>query len=342
MYIPASAENIFLEIPRHLVDKRLDVALFDLIQETLPEIQCSRKMIASLAETKKVLVNEKIVKATYKVKLHDRITLPKEAFVVVSPVLEPYYDSPLSILYEDEQLIAIDKPAGLQVHPAGNTERKTVVHSLIAQYPEVRSLGEDVLRPGIVHRLDRDTSGVLVIARTQASLSALKELFHDRKVQKTYLALVYGHTEFLSGEINKPLIRRSGELKRFVIETSAVPESARQAQTSYRVIARYEACDLLKVTPSTGRTHQIRVHLASLGNPIVGDTLYAPKYVRREKRVTAKRHLLHAMSLEFTLFSKKYSFSAPLPQDFQSVLRDIDETRDAGYDDEDLESLFVQ
>jgi len=342
MNIPASAENIFLEIPRHLVDKRLDVALFDLMQEKLPEIHCSRKMMASLSETKEILVNEKVVKTTYRVKLHDKITLPKEAFTVVSPLLEPYYDAPLSVLYEDEQLIVIDKPAGLQVHPAGNNERKTVVHSLIAQYPEVRSLSEDILRPGIVHRLDRDTSGVLVIARTQASFEALKELFHDRKIKKTYLALVYGHTEFLSGEINKPLIRRSGELRRFAVETPTVPEGARQAQTKYFVIARYEACDLLKIIPSTGRTHQIRVHLASIGNPLVGDTLYAPKYVRREKRVRAKRHLLHALSLEFTLFSKKYSFSAPLPQDFRSVLKDIDETRDAGYDDEDSESLFVQ
>ncbi|MDD2766856.1 MAG: RluA family pseudouridine synthase [Candidatus Moranbacteria bacterium] len=342
MYIPPSAGNIFLEIPRHLVDKRLDVAVFDLLQESFPEKKCSRNMIASLANEGKISLNGVVAKATCKMKLHDVITLPQEAFISPVLVVEPFHDSPLTILYEDEYLIAINKPFGLQVHPAGRDERKTLVHSLIAQYPETRDIGGDALRPGIVHRLDRDTSGVLVVARTEASFDSLKELFHDRKIKKTYLALVYGHTEFLSGEINKPLIRRSGELKRFVVETNDVPEGARQAQTLYRVIARYGAYDLLEVMPRTGRTHQIRVHLASIGNPIVGDTLYASKYVRQEKNLLVKRQLLHASCLEFTLFAKKYAFFAPLAPDFRTVLRDIDETRDAGYDDEALESLLVQ
>jgi 23S rRNA pseudouridine1911/1915/1917 synthase len=219
---------------------------------------------------------------------------------------------------------------------------KTVAHWVITKYPEIRGVGENALRPGIVHRLDRETSGVLVIAKTNPAFRALKELFQTRTLQKTYIALVYGHMSELKGEINKPLIRHSGELKRFVVETQSAPEGARQALTSYRVIARYREYDLLEVTPKTGRTHQIRVHLASLGHPIVGDKLYAFKSMRRGEKLFSERQMLHAYCLEFDLFSKKYVFEAPLPPDFRSVLRDIDETSDAGYDDEALKSLLLE
>lgn len=342
MDIPITNEKIILEVPRRLVDKRLDVAIFDLLRKKLPATDFSRGSIAKLIKEGKVFLNGEPATSTYLVKLHDRAMLSTRDLFVPAPKLEPREDIDIPILYEDDDMVVINKPEGLQIHPAGNIDMKTVAHWIITKYPEVRGIGEDDLRPGIMHRLDRETSGVLVIAKTEKAFYGLKELFQKRTMKKTYIALVYGHMESLSGQIDKPLIRHSGELKRFVVETQHIPDGARQALTLYRVIARYEEFDLLEVTPKTGRTHQIRVHLASLGNPIVGDKLYAFKPMRRGEKLFSKRQMLHAYRLEFDLFSKKYAFEAPLPQDFKDVLRSIDETLDAGYDDEALKSLLPE
>jgi len=342
MDIPITNEKIILEIPRRLVDKRLDVAIFDLLRKKLPATDFSRASIARLMKEEKVLLNGIPAITTYLVKLHDRVELSAKDLFVPAPKLEPRQDITIPVLYEDDSIIVINKPEGLQIHPAGNVDMKTVAHWVITQYPEIRGIGEDELRPGIVHRLDRETSGVLVIAKTGEAFSGLKELFQNRTIKKTYIALVYGHMESLVGQIDKPLIRHSGELKRFVVETQHIPDGARQACTLYRVIARYGEFDLLEVTPKTGRTHQIRVHLASLGNPIVGDKLYAFKPMRRGEKLFSERQMLHAYRLEFNLFSKKYAFEAPLPEDFRDVLKSIDETLDAGYDDEALKSLLLE
>lgn len=342
MDIPATNEKITLEIPRRLVDKRLDTAVFDLLQKKLPTGNFSRGSVTRLINEHKISLNGAETTPNHLVKLHDRAEVSTKDLFVDAPVLEPREDIDIPVLYEDEALIAINKPEGIQIHPAGNIDMKTVAHWIITKYPEIRGIGENALRPGIVHRLDRETSGVLVIAKTEASFKGLKELFQKRTMEKTYIALVYGHMEALEGQINKPLIRHSGELKRFVVETQYVPEGARQALTLYRVIARYAEFDLLSVTPKTGRTHQIRVHLASLGHPIVGDKLYTSKSFRRGDKLFSERQMLHAYRLKFDLFTKKYAFEAPLPLDFQSVLRDIDETLDAGYDGEALKSLLVK
>lgn len=327
-----SNEKIILEIPRRLVDKRLDVAVFDLLQKKLPACGLSRGRVTRLINEQKISLNTRETTPNYLVKLHDMAEVSTKDLFAPAPILEPRKDIDIPVLYEDESIIVINKPDGIQVHPAGDIDMKTVAHWIITKYPELRNIGEDSLRPGIVHRLDRETSGVLVIAKTNASFKTLKELFQKRVMEKTYIALVYGHMEALEGEINKPLIRHSGELKRFAVETQYVPEGARQALTLYRVIARYEEFDLLSVTPKTGRTHQIRVHLASLGNPIVGDKLYTSKSLRRGDTFFSQRQLLHAFRLKFNLFSKKYTFEAPLPPDFRSVLRSIDPIRHQGKD----------
>ncbi|MFZ2187279.1 MAG: RluA family pseudouridine synthase [Candidatus Moraniibacteriota bacterium] len=337
-----SSEKILLEVPRRLVDKRLDVAVFDLLHKKLPGSDFSRGSVARLIKEHKISLNGALVSATYLVKLHDRAEVSTQDLFAAAPQLEPRTDIDLPVLYEDTAVVVINKPEGIQIHPAGNIDMKTVAHWVITRYPEIRGIGEDPLRPGIVHRLDRETSGVLVIAKTNSAFQALKELFQKRTIQKTYIALVYGHMPALEGQIDKPLIRHSGELKRFVVETQHIPDGARQALTLYRVIARYAEFDLLAVTPKTGRTHQIRVHLASLGCPIVGDKLYAFKSMRRGDKLFSERQMLHAYRLEFELFAKKYAFEAPLPPDFRSVLRDIDETLDAGYDDEALKSLLPE
>jgi 23S rRNA pseudouridine1911/1915/1917 synthase len=356
MDIPVSDGKVLLEVPRRLVDKRLDVAVFDLLQKKMPEKSFSRGSIARLIKEKKVLLNGFCVEPNHLVKLHDIVEVSSEDLFVPLPLLEPREDIDMEVLYEDTVLVAVNKEEGIQIHPAGNIDMKTVAHWVITKYPEVRGIGENALRPGIVHRLDRETSGVLVIAKTEASFKGLKELFQTRKMEKTYIALVYGHMPALEGQINKPLIRHSGELKRFVVETQYVPEGARQALTLYRVIARYKDFDLLSVKPKSGRTHQIRVHLASLGCPIVGDKLYAFKSMRRGDKLFSDRQMLHAYRLEFTLFSKKYAFKAPLPEDFRSVIQGIEATSSLGetrvdgvdetvrtvYDDEALKSLLME
>jgi len=335
-----SSGKLMLEIPRRLVDKRLDVAVFDLLQKKITDGDFSRGGVARLIRAGRIRLNGKKVKADHKADLHDQIEIFAEDLAAVSSELQPAPGMKIPILYEDEALIVINKPAGMQVHPAGNTDRQTVAHWVITQYPEVRGVGENALRPGIVHRLDRETSGVLIVVKTDPVFVALKELFQSRAVEKTYIALVYGHMPELAGKIDKPLLQRSGELKRFAVETQHIPEAARQALTLYRVLARYRDFDLLEVTPKTGRTHQIRVHLASLGCPVVGDKLYAFKPMRRGEKLFSARQMLHAYRLRFELFSHHYDCRAPLPKDFQDILQGVDETREASYDDEALKSLL--
>lgn len=323
-------KKLVLEIPRRLVDKRLDVAVFDLLQKKIPENNFSRGQVTRLIKSGRILLNGTEVKADYEVNLHDQAEVFVEDLTVASPELKPQSGIEIPVLYEDEALIAINKPNNLQMHPAGNADMRTVAHWVITKHPEIRGVGENVLRPGIVHRLDRETSGVLAIAKTQLAFVALKGLFQSRAIEKTYIALVYGHMPALTGRIDKPLMQRSGELKRFAVETKHIPEAARLATTFYRVLARYQDFDLLEVTPKTGRTHQIRVHLASLGCPVVGDKLYAFKPMRRGEKLFSTRQMLHAYRLCFELFSKSYAFEAPLPEDFQSVLRDIDPSTYSG------------
>jgi 23S rRNA pseudouridine1911/1915/1917 synthase len=318
------AKKVVLEIPRRLVDKRFDVAALALIQKNYGEIQLSRGALARLIKVGSITLNGLQVRANHLVHLHDTIELVEQSLWTAPLALEARQDIHIPILYEDASIIVLDKPAGVQTHPAGNMERETVAHFIAARYPELTDVGENPLRPGIVHRLDRETSGALIIAKTTPVFDELKKMFQERTIEKTYIALVYGHLPALEGAIDKPIMQRSGELKRVVVETQSAPVAARQALTLYRVIARYQDFDLLQVTPKTGRTHQIRAHFASLGNPIVGDKLYAFKPMRRGERLFSARQMLHASSLKFELFFKKYGFTAPLPEDFRSILRELD------------------
>ncbi len=336
-----AAKKRILEIPRRFVDKRFDVALLALLREKYPENMLSRGALSRHIRAGEVTLNGALVSPDHCVKLHDAIEMSEAILSISAPRLESRRNIQIPVLYEDNFLLVLNKPAGVQMHPAGNRERDTVAHFIATTYPALAGIGDDPLRPGIVHRLDRETSGVLVVAKTQAAFDGLKKLFQDRSMEKTYIALVYGNMPALDGSINKPLMQRSGELKRFVVETRDVPEAAREALTLYQVIARYHDFDALSVKPKTGRTHQIRAHLASLGNPVVGDKLYAWKPMRQGKLFFSERQMLHAFRLKFELFSKKYLFEAPLPDDFRKVLRDIDETREAGYDGEALKSLVT-
>ncbi len=311
-----------LEIKNQLVDKRLDVAALALLQKKYPENQLSRGMVARLIKAGRITLNRTVTRVSQRVSLHDTLEIFESDLAVATPQLE-IRSVNLPILYEDDFVIAINKPAGIQTHPAGNQKRDTVAHFIASKYPKLMKVGESPLRPGIVHRLDRETSGVLVIAKTLAAFAELKKLFQNRNLEKTYFALVYGHTPKSEGVINKPLARHPKKLKRVIAKTEG-RNKTREALTLYKVIDRHRDFDLLEITPRTGRTHQIRAHLASIGNPIVGDKLYAFKPMRRGEKLFPARQMLHASRLKFELFAKKYDFQAPLPTDFQFFLKSID------------------
>ena len=352
---PLSDEKITFEVPRRYVDERLDRALLLLCKEkesTPPSF--SRVRASRLINEGKVRVNGKKVKPTYVVALRDTIEIDSQVlFSEENPVLSPNAEMKVEILFENDDLLVVNKPPGLQIHPAGAHTTDTLVNWLIACYPKIQNVGESKERPGIVHRIDRETSGVLVIAKHQATFLLLKQAFQERKVEKKYLALVHGHLKKKEGIIDASLFRPSGALKRQTVQTKAsgaksraLPGNTREAVTHYRVVMRYQDFDLVEVVPKTGRTHQIRAHFSSVGHPLAGDRLYTfkafrPFTLKKQKNAFfSPRQMLHAHSLSFELFSEKYRFTAPLPTDFRQRLLHIDETKRPGYDDEALKSLL--
>ncbi len=224
------------------------------------------------------------------------------------------------IIFENEEFLVVNKPAGLMVHGVRvsakrriderKTAEPTLVDWLVANRPEVRTVGDDpALRPGIVHRLDKATSGVMVVAKTQAAFEYLKRSFQEHRMKKTYFALVVGTPERPRGTIDAPIGMKNGSLKRSIHSS----KMAKSAITEYAVVKKEGQFSLLEIHPRTGRTHQIRVHLASIGHPIVGDVLYGKK----AQPAFARRLMLHAASLEFSNNAgAHFVFEAPLPPDF--------------------------
>lgn len=227
----------------------------------------------------------------------------------------------IRVIYEDKNFLALYKPAGVLVHQI-NLKSKTknlkpesiLVDWLLKRFPEVKNVGDEPqTRPGIVHRLDKDTSGVILVARNQKYFDYLKNLFQTRQIKKTYLALVYGKLEPKTGVIKKPISFKLGSIKRTVWKGRLEKE----AITEYKVIKFFPLFSLVEVMPKTGRTHQIRVHLSSIGHPIVGDSLYGPK----ENPFGLKRQFLHAKSLEFnTEEGKRIKIEAELPEELKNII----------------------
>lgn len=229
----------------------------------------------------------------------------------------------IQVVYEDKNFLAVNKPAGILVHGVyGKTKEPTLVDWLLKNYPEVKVVGDDFEnRPGIVHRLDKETSGILLVAKNQQYFEYLKELFQNHQVKKVYLALVKGRVSPKAGMIEKPIGLKPGTVKRTVFTNRA--KMVKPAVTEYKVrkyLPRRQAglpkYSLLEVIPKTGRTHQIRVHLASLGHPVVGDVLYGGGKVSNLKRL-----FLHAHSLEFASEpGKRLKLVADLPPDLTAYL----------------------
>lgn len=217
------------------------------------------------------------------------------------------------IIYENNDFLVINKPAGLLVHQTNKNEKNTLTDWLIKKYPEIINVGENALRPGIVHRLDKDTSGIMIIAKNQRTFEYLKELFKNHQIQKKYLALVWGIPKNKKGLINFPIGLKQKSIKRTIYSLKLQKE----AITKYKVLKSFknkkgDIFSLLEVFPQTGRTHQIRVHLKSIGNPICGDKLYG------KKNDDFKRLMLHALAIEFNPEKGKIlKIETEIPKEFK-------------------------
>ena len=285
----------------------------------------SRARLQRLIESEDVLVNGRAVKPSYKLREQDEIEV--ELTAPVTDRFEPE-NIPIEIVYEDETLLVVNKPAGLVVHPAAGTPSGTLANALAFHFQQLPDSGAGV-RPGIVHRLDRDTSGLLVVAKTEAALENLSDQFRDRTVFKSYVALVHGRVLSDSGRIDQPLARDPSNRTRM-----AVVRGGRNALTLYRVRRSFQRFTLLDVELKTGRTHQIRVHLAWLKHPVVGDETYGGgrDNTIQDARLRARirhlnRHFLHAEKLAFTHpeTGQLMKFESPLPAELSEVLLAADE-----------------
>ncbi len=319
-------------VPERDAGKRLDAFLAACLRRETGESAPSRSRIREAIERGAATVNGATAKDPKK-----RLTRGDVVVFVVPETatrLVPNPNLSVTVLFEDDDLLVIDKPAGIATHPISFEETDTVANWAIARVPDMRTVGEDPLRPGIVHRLDRNTSGILVLAKTAMAFDELKRIFADRLAEKRYQALVLGHVPQRAGEITYPIAAVTGTLRRqAVLPGKDIPEGAREAHSSYRVIRRFSEYDLLLVSPKTGRTHQIRVHLAAIGCPVLGDRLYGGRRMNRPD--TPARQLLHAGYLSFSWVGATKTFESPLPADFRETLSALDETGENGYLGED-------
>ncbi len=278
----------------------------------------SRVKVQQLIKEGYATINGKPGKPSYRIEGQDEIAVRMAEHIVAPQNDEATLPEalPLNVIYEDADMAAIDKPAGMVVHPAAGHASGTLVNALLARWPQVAQVGGKG-RAGIVHRLDKDTSGVLLIAKSEPARLNLMAQFAARTVQKRYLALVEGLPATPTGEINAPLGRDPNQRKRM-----AVLRNGRPAVSFYRVLQTYKGYTLLEVLLKTGRTHQIRVHMAFIGHPIAGDAVYG----YRKQRLPLERHFLHAESLSLLTptSGQPVTIRAPLPADLNVVLDQLE------------------
>jgi 23S rRNA pseudouridine1911/1915/1917 synthase len=315
-------DSLTFTIDQASVDSRLDAYLASQISHW------SRARLQRLIDNEDVLVNGKSAKSSYRLRAGYEIEVE-----LISTPIESFTPEniPLDVVYEDDVLLVINKPASLVVHPAAGIHSGTLANALAFHFQNLPSATGSA-RPGIVHRLDRDTSGLMVVAKTESSMENLADQFRDRTVFKSYVALVHGHLESESGLIDQPLARDQGNRTRM-----AVVRGGRNAVSLYKVRRRYQRFTLVDVEIKTGRTHQIRVHLAWLKHPVVGDESYGggrdnmiqDAHLRAEVR-NLGRHFLHAEELGFNhpTTGERIKFKAPLPSALSRLLEELESQRE--------------
>ena len=277
----------------------------------------SRVAVQRLIKEEKILVNDKKVKASYKVQEGDRITVEEEQAKEIELKAQ---NIPVEIIYEDKDIIVVNKPKGLVVHPGSGNPDGTLVNSLMNICKDSLSGIGGEIRPGIVHRLDKDTSGILVVAKNDKSHINLSEQIKNHEVEKTYIALVRGLVKENEAVINMPIGRSQKDRKKM-----AVVQNGKNAITNFKVLERYtqDNCTLLEVKIETGRTHQIRVHLAQIGYPVIGDCVYS----NGKNKWGIKGQCLHSKSLKFKhpITGEKMFLEAKLPEYFEKVVKELKE-----------------
>lgn len=304
---------------------RLDVYLAERIESV------SRSYVQKLIADGNVLVNGQVHRANYKV-------LPGDSISVDIPPAEPMQvaaeEIPLDIVYEDDQIMVINKPRGMTVHPAPGSKHGTLVNAILAHSDDLSGIG-GVERPGIVHRLDKDTTGLLVVAKTDQAHQSLQDQIQKRSVERRYMALVWGETKFNDAVVDAPIGRHPTDRQKMSVIKDTNRYTAREAITHLKVIGRYKGFTFLEAKLDTGRTHQIRVHCSFIGHPVVGDPTYGgakraipSSYSKLEQSELSKLieglhgQALHAYCLSFDhpASGERLSFEAPMPNEMKSLV----------------------
>ena len=295
----------YFEIQEDSTGKRIDKFLSENIDEL------SRSYIAALIEDKQIFVNRKAASKSYKLSKGDEIEFTVSD--AVEPLAEPE-DISLDVVYEDDELIVVNKPKGMVVHPAAGNSSGTLVNALLFHCEGQLSGINGVMRPGIVHRIDKNTSGLLVVAKTDRAHLSLSEQIKEHSVTREYRAVVYGHFKEDRGEINAPIGRHKIDRKKMCV----TDKNSKSAVTHYEVLEEFKDFSYIRCVLETGRTHQIRVHMAYLGHPLAGDDVYGPKKVITE----LEGQCLHAMKLGFVhpITGEYMEFESALEEKFEKFL----------------------
>ena len=289
------------------IGKRLDTIVSSL------DINISRSMAQKLIKDKKIMINNKEAKESYRVKLNDEITIlvdePKKTKLKPESI-------PLDIIYEDKDIIVVNKAKGMVVHPGNGNKEGTLVNAIMAYAKDLSGIGGE-LRPGIVHRIDKNTSGLIIIAKNDEAHKNLSEQIKNHQITKIYTALVRGNIAEDDATIDMPIGRDKNDRKKM-----SVTKDGKEAVTHFKVLKRYGEYTLLRVKIDTGRTHQIRVHMAKIGHPVVGDEVYS----NGKNEFNVHGQMLHSTYLKFKhpITGKELELEAPLPKYFQDVLNKLD------------------
>lgn len=308
----------------------------------------SRGDVVRALKDENILCNDKKIKPSYKLEIDDIIVVKELKKQITG--LVPNANVILNIVDENENFLVINKERGIQVHPSTTEREFTITNGLIAKYPEIKKIGDDELRPGIVHRLDKYTSGLMVIAKNQKTFEKLKEKFATRKIDKTYITLAWGQPRELIGEINAPIARAMGYTRQKVVlnDSGKYNGEVKNAVTSYKTIDSFDSgisikktsatmgkeiispsISMIEAKPKTGRMHQIRVHMRHIGTPIIGDVKYETKGFKELNQKLFKTlssevlhtFYLHSQKLSFEFDGKKFEYETELPKYFDDILK---------------------